>query len=153
MHSAVPSQHCRFCGSLTVTGNARPRLSRVALHGRVSRQAATRASSVLDHADSPARSSESHDRSHPAQSDTVAVPARNPRQRKLDESLPYVAVLRATKEHRHPVQEQQRALGMDQPTAGTSCNGMLQVFSCAAMLQRNTCNYRQASTLYLMHKR
>lgn len=153
MHSAVPSQHCRFCGSSTVTGNARPKLSRAALHRRVSRHAATRASSVLDHADLPARSSESHDKSHSAQSDTVAVTARNTRQRKLDASLPYVAVLRATKEHRHPVQEQQRALGMAHPTAGTSCNGMLQVFTCAAMLQRTTCNYRQASTPYLMHKR
>ena len=143
MHSVVPSQHCRFCGSSTDVGNARPKLSRVAVQRRLSRQA-TRASSVLDHADSPARSSESHDESHSAQSDTVAVTTRNTRQRKLDESLPYVAVLRATKEHRHPVQEQQRALGMAHPVqeqqeqAVMACCRCLPVLLCCSGLHATT---------------
>lgn len=99
----------------------RPRLSRLATHRRVARHAAIQASSFVDQADSHARSSESHDKLEPAKSDTAAVKARSIRERKLDESLPYVAVLRATKEHRHPVQEQQRALGMALLTVATSC--------------------------------
>lgn len=120
MHSAVTVQDCRFCGRSTVGGNVRPSLSRLASHRRVARHAVTRASSFVDQADSPARSSEpeSHDQSGSAKSDNVAVKSRPTRQRKLDESLPYVAVLRATKEHRHPVQEQERALGMAPPPIG-----------------------------------
>ena len=136
----------------------RPRLSRLAPHRRRARHAAIQASSFVDHADSRARSSESHDTSEPAKSDTaksdiVAVTAGPIRQRKLDVSLPYVAVLRATKEHRHPVQEQQRALGMALPTVATAVADMLQRLSCGAMLQRTICNCQQASTLYLTHKR
>lgn len=154
MHSAVTIQQCRFCGRSTTGGNVRPKLLRLAPRRRVAPKLSVRASSFVDHADSQSRSSESHDKSaksDTAKSDTVAVTARPIRQRKLDKSLPYVAVLRATKEHRHPVQEQQRALGMVHLTAGISCDW--QTLSCAAMLQRITCDCRQASTLYLMHKR
>ncbi len=50
---------------------------------------------------------------------------------KLDESLPYVAVLKARKEHKHPVQEKQKPLGISAYQAYGS--GKTAVFVCCVI--------------------
>lgn len=118
MHSAATLQHCRFCNRLAL-GRAKLRnadvLSAPQLH--VERATTIRASSVVDHAEAHVLASHSHEKVAAANTDIAAVSSQRSRQRNLDDSLPYVAVLKATKQHRHPVQEQQRALGMVQQSA------------------------------------
>ena len=113
MLSAPAVQHCRFCGRFAVGArNVRPRHVVFASQRRHLTSNTTRVRTFVDHADPHVQPSELHGDSSTTPTDSLALTEQRSKSGKLDESLPYVAVLKATKQHKHPVQEKQRALGM-----------------------------------------
>ena len=112
MHSALTFRNSRLCSTWTVSQASAQK--RQLVRHRPARHAApftTCTSSYVDHVDQHLHSSTSRGTSSTVAADDTADVTGSRRRARLDESLPYVAVLRARKEHKHPVQEKQRALG------------------------------------------
>ncbi len=112
MHSACTFRHSRLCSTWAISQHSsqystvRPRAAR-----RIAPlTACTR--SYVDQVEPHLHSSDLQDSpSTPSAGSPVQVTSAINRS-KLDESLPYVAVLKARKEHKHPVQEKQKPLGI-----------------------------------------
>lgn len=111
MHSATV-RHCRLC-SVRNTTQRNPQHEYYSGRSRVHRTAPhiTFASSYVDQVDQNLHSSASQGSLSGVIAGDASHTERSSKRCKLDESLPYVAVLKARKEHRHRVQEKQRALG------------------------------------------
>ncbi len=111
MHSACTFRHSRLCSTWAISQHSlqyqtvRPRGAR-----RIAPlTACTR--SYVDQVESHLHSSDLQDSPSTASAGSPVQMTSAIHRSKLDESLPYVAVLKARKEHRHPVQEKQKPLG------------------------------------------
>lgn len=110
MHSACTFRHSRLCSTWAVSQHssqyqtARPRQTR-----RIAAlTACTR--SYVDQVESHLHSSDLQDSPSNASAGSPVHMTSAINRSKLDESLPYVAVLKARKEHKHTVQEKQKPL-------------------------------------------
>lgn len=111
MHSASTCRHSRLCSTWAIS-------QRKSFHCCAIRHTHVRrvdsftpcTRSYVNHVAQDSQS-DSHN-SPPALADDSIFHPDDPGIRgKLDDSLPYVAVLKARKQHKHPVQEKQKALG------------------------------------------
>ena len=112
MHSACTFRHSRLCSTWAISQHSSQCLT---LRSRQARRiapltACTR--SYVDQVDSHLHSSDLQDSPSTPSADSPVKMTSAINRSKLDESLPYVAVLKASKVHKHPVQEKQKPLGI-----------------------------------------
>ena len=128
MHSACTFRQSRLCSTWAINQHSSQYLT---VRPREARRiapltACTR--SYVDQVESHLPSSDLQDSPSASSADSPVQMTSAISRSKLDESLPYVAVLKARKEHKHPVQEKQKPLGIS--THQSYVSGSKAIFVC-----------------------